>query len=109
MRPPDDSRQHVVVNYSKCQKLVEEIREINVYAVRKDLGIYYIFQNEFHSNLYATVILVSKKTKIIKMQYIDWDEMQEKEEPEFDKVIKIYDRFQLSDIMGFQYNCNQNL
>ena len=33
------------------------------------------------------------------MQYIDWDEMQE-EEPEFDKVIKICDRFQLLDIMG---------
>ena len=43
------------------------------------------------------------------MQYIDWDEMQEKEEPEFDKVIKICDRFQLSDIMGFQYNWNEVL
>jgi hypothetical protein len=38
------------------------------------------------------------------MQYIDWDEMQEKEEPEFDKVIKICDRFDLLDIMGFQYH-----
>jgi len=35
------------------------------------------------------------------MQYFDWNEMQEKEEPEFDTVIKICDRFQLSDIMGF--------
>ncbi|XP_066344635.1 uncharacterized protein [Miscanthus floridulus] len=51
MRPPDDSRQHAVVNYSKSCKLVEE------------------------------------KIKIIKMQYIDWDGMQEKEEPEFDKKL----------------------
>ena len=43
------------------------------------------------------------------MQYIDWDEMQEKEEPEFDKVIKICDRFQLSDIMGFQYKYNEEV
>ena len=43
------------------------------------------------------------------MHYIDWDEMQEKEEPEFDKVIKIYGRFQLSDIMGFQYNWNEEV
>ena len=43
MRPPDDSRQHAVVNYSKSWKLVEEAREINPYAVRKDLGIDYIF------------------------------------------------------------------
>ena len=71
------------------------------------MGIDYRFWNEFYSNFYATTILASKKTKIIKMQYIDWDEMQEKEEPEFDKVIKICDRFQLLDIMGFQYNWNE--
>ena len=41
MRPPDDSRQHVDVNYSKSWKLVEEARGINPYAVRKDLGIDY--------------------------------------------------------------------
>ena len=77
---------------------------INPYAVHKDLSIDYRFWNEFYSNFYATSILASKKTKIIMMQYIDWDEMQEKEEPEFDKLIRICDRFQLSNIMGFQYN-----
>ena len=109
MRPPDDSRQHAVVNYSKSQKLMEEAREINPYVVRKDLGIDYRFWNEFDSNFYATAILASMKTKIIKMQYIDWDEMQDKEEPEFDNVIKICDKFQLSDIMGFQYNWNEEV
>ena len=109
MRPPDDSCQHAVVNYSKSWQLVEEARGINPYAVRKDLGIDYRFWNEFHSNFYAIAILASKKTKIIKMQYIDWDEMQKKEEPEFNKVIKICDRFQLSDIMGFQYNQNEEV
>ena len=67
MRPPDDSRQHAVVNYSKSWKLVEEAKGINPNAVRKDLGIDYRFWNEFHSNFYATAILASKKTKIIKM------------------------------------------
>ena len=43
MRPPDDSCQHAVVNYSKSWKLVEEARGINPYAVRKDLGIDYRF------------------------------------------------------------------
>ena len=43
MRPPDDSRQHAVINYSKSWKLVEEARRINPYAVRKDLGIDYRF------------------------------------------------------------------
>ena len=84
MRRPIDTRAHPVLNYVGKLKMVEEARGINPYAVRKDLGIDYRFQNEFHSNFYATAILASKKTKIIKMQYIDWDEMQEKEEPEFD-------------------------
>jgi hypothetical protein len=83
---------------------MEEARQINPYAVRKDLGIDYMFWNEFHSNFYAIVILGVRKIKMRKMQYIDWDEIQDKEEPEFDKVIKVCDRFELSDIMGFQYH-----
>jgi hypothetical protein len=47
--------------------LVEEAREINPYAVRKDLGINYRFWNEFHSNFYATAILGARKSKIAKM------------------------------------------
>jgi hypothetical protein len=43
------------------------------------------------------------------MQYVDWDGLQDKEEAEFDKVIKICDRFQLSDIMGFQYHWNKEV
>ena len=43
MRLLNDSHQHVVVNYSKSLKLVEEARGINPYAMRKDLGIDYRF------------------------------------------------------------------
>ena len=43
MRPPDDFRQHTVVNYSKSWKLVEEARGVNPYAVCKDLSIDYRF------------------------------------------------------------------
>jgi hypothetical protein len=67
MRPLDDSHQQTIMNYSKSWKLVEEARQINPYAVRKDLGIDYRFWNEFRSNFYATAILASKMTKIIKM------------------------------------------
>ena len=43
MRPPDDSRQHAVINYSKSWKLVEEARGIKPYVVCKDLSIDYRF------------------------------------------------------------------
>ena len=45
MRVPDDSHQHPVIDYSKSWKLVEEARQINPYALRKDLGIDYRFWN----------------------------------------------------------------
>jgi hypothetical protein len=35
------------------------------------------------------------------MQYVDWDVMQEKQEPEFNAAIKACDRFELSNIMAF--------
>jgi hypothetical protein len=67
MRPLVDTRQHTVTNYSKSWKLVEEARGINPYTVHKDLGIDYKFWNEFHSNFYATAILGTRKSKIVKM------------------------------------------
>ena len=72
--------------------------------MRKDLGINYMFWNEFHSNFYAYVIFDSKKSEIVKMQYIDWQEMEAKHDPEFDKVISACDRFGLFDLMAFWYN-----
>jgi hypothetical protein len=45
------------------------------YTMRKDLGIDYRFWNVFHSNFYVTAILGVRKSKIIKMRYVDWDEL----------------------------------
>jgi hypothetical protein len=45
------------------------------YATQKIMGIDYIFWNVFHSNFYVTSILTSKKGKICKMQYIDFNEL----------------------------------
>jgi hypothetical protein len=73
------------------------------------MGIDYRFWNVFHSNFYATSILTSKKGKICKMQYIDFNELQDKEEPEFNTAIRIYDTFELSDLMSFRYDWNEEI
>jgi hypothetical protein len=88
---------------------VEEARGINTYTMRKDLGVDYRFWNVFHSNFYATTILGAKKSKIVTMQYIDWDEIQEKEEHDFDRVVRICDRFDLLALMSFQYHWNKEV
>ena len=67
----NDTHQHPVVDYMGKQKMVEEAREENSYLVSKDLGVDYRFWNVFHSNFYTSVIFNNKKSKIVKMQYID--------------------------------------
>jgi hypothetical protein len=67
----NDTRQHLVVGYMGKQKMVEEAREEKPYLVSKDLGVNYRFWNVFHSNFYTSVIFNNKKSKIVKMQYID--------------------------------------
>jgi len=74
-----------VLNYAGKLKMVEEACENNPYEQLKDLEIDYRFWNEFHSNFYASVIFNSKTSKIVKIQYVDWEQMKEKNEPEFNK------------------------
>ena len=109
MRRPVDNRTHPVLNYVRKQKMVEETRENNPYEQPKDLGVDYRFWNELHSNFYASVIFNSKKSKIVKMQYVGWEEIKEKNEPEFNRVIKACENFGLSDLMSFRYNWNEEV
>ena len=71
MRRPIDTRAHPVLNYTGKLKMVEEARENNPYEQPKDLEIYYRFWNKFHSNFYASMNFNSKKSKAVKMQYVD--------------------------------------
>ena len=51
----------------------------------------------------------SKKSKVVQMQYIDWEEMKAKNELEFNKVIKACELFGLTNIMSFRYNWNEEV
>ena len=51
--------------------------------VSKDLGVDYRFWNILHSNFYTSVIFNNKKSKIVKMKYIDWEELREMNDPDF--------------------------
>jgi hypothetical protein len=73
---------------------------------QKDLGVDYRFWNVFHSNFYTLVIFNNKKSKIVKMQYVDWEELREKNDPNFNQAIQACERFGLTDIMVFRYDWN---
>ena len=68
-----------------------------------------MFWNEFHSNFYASVNFNSKKSKVVKMQYVDWEEIKGNNDPGFNKVIKVCELFSLTDIMSFRYNWNEEV
>ena len=104
MRCSIDTRAHPMLNYARKLKMVEEAHENNPYEQPKDLEIDYRFWNEFYSNFYASVNFNSKKSKVVKIQYVDWEEMKAKNEPEFNKVIKDYELFGLTNIMSLRYN-----
>jgi hypothetical protein len=106
---PVDTIDHPHVDYSKSWKGTEEAREINPYEKGKVRGVDYRFWSVFHSNFYTTSILGAKKSKIVKMQYIDFNEMQDKQEAEFNATIRTCDRFELSDIMSFRYDWNKEI
>jgi len=76
-----NTRQHQVIDYMGKQKMVLEAREDNPYMVQKDHGVDYRFWNVFHSNFYTSVIFNSKKSRIVMMQYIYWDELRAKNDP----------------------------
>ena len=42
-------------------------------------------------------------------KYVDWEEIKEKDDPEFNKVIKACELFGLTDIMSFRYNWNEEV
>jgi len=71
MRRLIDTHAHPMLNYTGKLKMVEEACENNPYEQLKDLVVDYRFWNEFHSSFYASVIFNSKKSKIVKMQYVD--------------------------------------
>jgi hypothetical protein len=104
LKAPQDSIRHPIVDYAKSWKGTCEAREIDLYATDKLLGIDYRFWNVFHSNFYATAILTKPRGKINKMQFIDFSELEERNE--FAAAIKTSDRFQLTYITSFRYDWN---
>ena len=40
------------------------------------------------------------------VQYIDWEELREKNDLDFNRAIKACENFELTDIMAFRYNWN---
>jgi hypothetical protein len=103
---PQNTLNFAYFDYSKSEKAVAEARAVNTYVNPRMFGVDERFWDTFQSNFYASAIFGSKKSKIIQMQYIDFDDMRRKSEPEFNAAITSCDRFDLTDIMQFSYNWN---
>ena len=76
------------------------------YTVPKDMGVYYRFWNEFHSDFYLSMLYNANDSKILKMKYIDWEHLESKRDRDFNQVIAACKRFNMYDLMGFRYDWN---
>jgi hypothetical protein len=103
---PKNAANHRYESYYRKFKEVADAREINTYTNPKSLTIDYRFWDGFHSNFYASITFDSRKGKICKMHYIDWEAVRGKNEPEFNAAIDTCERYDLTNIMGFRYNWN---
>ena len=102
--PPQNSDNHKVIDYSMSWKKTGEAREIDPYSSDRSDGIDYRFWNAFQSDFYAIAILSKSKGKISKMQYIDFGDLESRDDHQFATAIKTYDRFEMTDIMSFRYD-----
>ena len=87
---------------------VKRAREENPYLWLNDRGIDYRFWSLFQFDFYKTVILAKEK-KIVQMKYIDWDHIESMNTLDSRRVIETVTEHGLKDIMGFQYDWNQEI
>ena len=104
LQAPQNPRAIEEVDYTKRYKAVEKERFNNPYTQRKDSEIDYRFWNAFHENFYRSVIFNSRRSKICKMRYIQWDKVKAQKKPEMNMAEQIYRRFEMKDIMAFRYD-----
>jgi hypothetical protein len=88
MRKPSIPHDYVKVDYMKRGMTVKARieREKNPFNVRKGRSIEYRFHTKFHQDFYESAIL-SKKYKVARSQYIDWQKFKDMQDPIFDKII----------------------
>lgn len=91
-------------NYLGQFKIVKEARAVMPYFTPRDGHIDYRFWNGFHLDYYQTVLLASKKVKILGVKYIDWEHLEMKRDPKLNMVIVVCKRMNMYDLMGFQYD-----
>ncbi|RLM81004.1 putative copia-like retroelement [Panicum miliaceum] len=83
-------------------------REKNPFNIRKGRSVEYRFQTKFHQDFYESAIL-SKKYKVARSQYVDWQKYEDMEDPIFDEIIDACKKKHVYKIMGFKYDWNNEI
>jgi hypothetical protein len=79
-------------------------------ASEERTSIDYRFRTIFQRDYYTTAIITSRKSKITNdAQYLDWEFMERKNNPIFDKVIQACEAKGIKALMGFKQHWNKEL
>jgi hypothetical protein len=110
MRKPSVPHDYVKADYMKRGMTVKarKEREKNPFNNKKEKSVEYRFQTKFHQDFYESAIL-SKKYKVARSQYVDWQKFEYMEYPIFDEIIDECKKKDVYNIMGFKYNWNNEI
>jgi hypothetical protein len=108
MRKPSVPHDYIKVDYMKRGMIVKARKERgkNPFNFRKGRSVE--FQTKFHQDFHESAIL-SKKYKVARSQYVDWQKFEEMQDPIFNEIIAQYKEKHIYKIMGFKYDWNNEI
>ena len=110
LRKPSVPYDYIKVDYMKrgmTDKARKEWQKNPLHA-RKGRSIEYRFQTKFHQDFYESAIL-SKKYKIARSQFMDWQKLESMGDPIFNEIIDQCKAKHIYKIMGFRYDWNNEV
>jgi hypothetical protein len=98
-----------IVNYSKEDPLnVVHLRSKACYNLVKEHGTDERFWTFFHQDRYRTM-LYPKSSLVVKQQYVDIEYMRNKKDMHFNRILRAFDLYGITDLHQFRYNWNQEI
>jgi hypothetical protein len=107
--PPVIHTNREIVNYSKEDPMnVMHLRNKPCYSSSKERGTDERFWTFFHQDWYQTVVYL-ESSPVVKQQYVDIEYMRNKKHMHFNRVLEACDLHEITGLLQFWHNCNQEV
>jgi hypothetical protein len=109
MYPPEIHTNREIMNYSKEDPMsVMYLRNKPCYNSSKERGADERFWTFFHQDWYQTMLYL-KSSPVVKQQYVDIESHRNKKDMHFNKVLETCDLHEITELLQFRHNWNQEI